>query len=66
MTERKGKPELVDVKELLERDEDFLRAALQALVEVALEAEMTETIGAAKGERSATRLPTAAAITAAR
>jgi len=56
MTDRKGKPEPVDVKELLERDEDFLRAALQALVEAALKAEMIETIGAAKGERSATRL----------
>jgi putative transposase len=48
MTKRKPKLELVDVKEFLERDEDFLRAAL--------EAEMTETLGAAKGERSATRL----------
>ena len=56
MTERKRKPELVDVKELLERDDDFLRTALQALVEAALKAEMIETIGAAKGERSATRL----------
>ena len=36
------------MKELLERDDDFLRAAL--------EAEMIEAIGAAKGERSAMRL----------
>jgi len=56
MTKRNGKAELIDVKELLQRDEDFLRAALQALVQAALEAEMTETIGAAKGERTEARL----------
>jgi transposase-like protein len=56
MTERKGRAELIDVKELLRRDEDFVRAALQALLQAALEAEMTETIGAEKGERTETRL----------
>src|SRR6201993_4137691 len=56
MTKHKGKTGLIDVKELLVRDEDFLRAALQALAQAALEAEMTETIGAAKGERTDTRL----------
>jgi len=48
MTERKGKAEQIDVKELLTRDRDFVRAAL--------EAEMTEAIGAEKGERTETRL----------
>ena len=33
-----------------------MRAAVEALIEAALEAEMTEAIGAAKGERSETRL----------
>jgi len=56
MTKGKGKAALVDVKELLERDEDFLKAALQALVQAALEAEMTERIGAEKGERTEARL----------
>src|ERR1700740_1610230 len=56
MTKYKGTTGLIDVKELLQRDEDFLRAALQALAQAALEAEMTETIGAAKGERTETRL----------
>jgi len=56
MTKRKGKTEQIDVKELLERDEDFLQAALQALLQAALEAEMSETIGAEKGERTETRL----------
>jgi putative transposase len=41
----------MDVKELLGRDEDFLRAALEALLQAALEAEITEAIGAEKGER---------------
>jgi putative transposase len=56
MTERKGKAELIDVKELLGRDEDFVRVALEALLQAALEAEMTEAIGAEKGERTGTRL----------
>jgi hypothetical protein len=38
MTKHKGKTGLIDVKELLQRDEDFLRAALQALAQAALEA----------------------------
>jgi transposase-like protein len=41
---------------LLARDKDFVRAAVEALVRAALGAEMTEAIGAAKGERSETRL----------
>jgi putative transposase len=56
MTKRKSKAEVIDVKELLERDEDFLQAALQALLQAALEAEMSETIGAEKGERTEARL----------
>jgi putative transposase len=56
MTERKGKAELIDVKELLGQDQDFVRAALEALLQAALEAEMTEAVGAAKGERTETRL----------
>src|ERR1700739_3347100 len=56
MTTGKGKTELIDVKELLGRDQDFVRAALEALLQAALEAEMTEAIGAEKGERTETRL----------
>src|ERR1700756_4395334 len=56
MTNRKGKTELIDVKELLERDEDFMQGALRALLQAAVEAEMSETIGAEKGERTETRL----------
>jgi putative transposase len=56
LTKRKAKAELIDVKELLERDEDFLQTALQALLQAALEAEMSETIGAEKGERTEARV----------
>ena len=56
MTRREGKAELIDIKGLLERNEDFVRAAVETMVQAALEAEMTEAIGAAKGERTAGRL----------
>ena len=56
MTERQGRPEPIDVKELLGRDEDFVRAALEGLLQAAPEAEMTAAIGAEKGERTETRL----------
>ena len=56
MTKSEGKAEVIDLKGLLARDEDFVRGAVEALVQAALEAEMTEAIGAAKGERSETRL----------
>jgi transposase-like protein len=56
MTKSKVRTEPIDVKELLKGDEDFLRAALRALLQAALEAEMTETIGVEEGERAETRL----------
>jgi putative transposase len=56
MTKREGKADGLDLKELLERDADFLRSAVEALVQAALEAEMTEAIGAGKSERTAGRL----------
>jgi putative transposase len=56
MTKREGKAEIIDVKGLLERDEDFLRPAVERLVHAALEAEMTEAVGAAKSERTEQRL----------
>jgi putative transposase len=56
MTKGEGKAEVIDLKGLLARDEDFVRAAVETLVQAALETEMTAAIGAAKGERSETRL----------
>ena len=56
MTKGEGRAEVIDLKGLLARHDDFVRAAVEALVQAALEAEMTEAIGAEKGERSETRI----------
>ena len=56
MTKGEGKAEVIDLKGLLARDEDFVRAAVEALVQAGLEAEMTGAMGAGKGERSETRV----------
>jgi putative transposase len=66
MTKGQNRAEIIDVKALLERDEDFLRSAVEVLVQAVLEAEMSQAIGAEKGERSPARLATARAITGAR
>jgi len=55
MTKKEGKPELLDVKALLSAEEDFLRPLVERVVQAALEAEMTEALGAAKSERTAGR-----------
>ena len=56
MTKVQDKAKVVAIKELLERDEDFIRSAVQSLVQAALEAEMTEALAAEKGERAEGRL----------
>ncbi len=56
MTVKQGKAEVIAIKELLERDEDFVRSAVQSFVQAALEAEMTEALAAGKGERTEGRL----------
>jgi hypothetical protein len=56
MTTREAMPAAIDIKQVLGADPDFLRPMVQALVQEALEAEMTAALGAGKGERSATRL----------
>ncbi len=56
MTKREGKAGIIEVKGLLRRDEDFLEAAVEGLVHAALDAEMTEAVGAAKSERTERRL----------
>ena len=55
MTKKEGKPDLVDVNALLRADEDFLRPLVERVVQAALEAEMTEALGASKGERTGSR-----------
>jgi putative transposase len=50
------RPSLEEVKGLLAEEQDFLRPLVQAVLQELLEAEMTEALGAAKGERTPVRL----------
>jgi transposase-like protein len=54
-TKRQCKSETIDVKALLREDEEFLRALVLTALRKMLEAEMTEALGAEKGERAAGR-----------
>ena len=56
MTSKKVKSGTIDVKALLTGDEEFLRALVRTALQGVLEAEMTEALGADKGERTAGRL----------
>jgi putative transposase len=56
MTKAEGKSGLIDLKEHLAGDADFLRMAVKSALEAALEAEMTEALAAAKSERTEARL----------
>ncbi|MER9797345.1 IS256 family transposase, partial [Mesorhizobium sp. M0142] len=56
MTNREVKLSRGELKALLLSDEDGFRQVLQTVVQEALEAEMTEAIGAEKGERTAERV----------
>src|SRR6201987_747527 len=55
MTKRQGKSGTIDVKALLAEDEEVLRALVRTALQEVLEAEMTEALGADKGERAAGR-----------
>ena len=55
MTKRQGKSGTIDIKAVLAEDEEFLRALVRTALEEVLEAEMTEALGAEKGERAAGR-----------
>jgi putative transposase len=56
MTERKGKADIIDVKALLTGDDAFIRTVVRAALQEVLEAEMTEAVGAGKGERTPSRV----------
>ena len=56
MTKQQGKTGKLDVKALSTADPDLVREIVRATLQEVLEAETTETIGAAKGERSPRRL----------
>src|SRR6202043_1851450 len=53
--EQEGESGTIDVKAVLAEDEEFLRALVRAALQEVLEAEMTEAVGAEKGERAAGR-----------
>src|SRR2546430_2339378 len=53
MTKRQRKSGTIDVKALLAEGEEFLRALVRTALQEVLEAEMTEALGAEKGERAA-------------
>jgi putative transposase len=53
MTKRQAKSGTIDVKALLAEDAEFLRALVRTALQEVLEAEMTEALGAEKGERVA-------------
>jgi hypothetical protein len=55
MTKRQGKSGTIDVKAVMAEDEEFLRALVRMALQEVLEAEMTEALGAEKGERAAAR-----------
>jgi transposase-like protein len=56
MTRERGRAGRPGVKALLTADPGFVREIVRATRQAVLEAEMTETVGAAKGERSPGRL----------
>lgn len=56
MTVEKLRPTLAEIKGLLSADKDFLKPIVQAILQEVLEAEMTEALGAGKGERVEGRL----------
>lgn len=56
MTRTNPKPAIATVKDLLLSDPDSLREVVRAVMQEMLEAEMTEALGAGKGERTTERL----------
>jgi putative transposase len=56
MTRTNPKPAIATVKDLLLADRDSLREVVRAVMQEMLEAEMTEALGAGKGERTSERL----------
>jgi transposase-like protein len=52
----KLRPALAEIKSLLSADKDFLKPVVRTVLQEVLEAEMTEALGATKGERIEGRL----------
>jgi putative transposase len=55
MTKRQAKSGTIDIKAVLAEDQELLRALVRMALQVVLEAEMTEALGAEKGERAVGR-----------
>ena len=55
MTKRQGRAGTIDIRAVLAGDEEFLRALVRMALQEVLEAEMTEALGAEKGERAVGR-----------
>jgi transposase-like protein len=47
---------MAELKELMSQDRDFLKTLVHQVVQDVLEAEMEETLGASKGQRTPGRL----------
>jgi len=56
MTKKQGTAVLAEIKDMLATDGDFLKPVVQAVLQEILEVEMSEALGADKGERTAGRL----------
>jgi putative transposase len=56
MTKRESKLKSKQIKALMSEDEDFLRPLMKAALQEVLEGEMSEALGADKGERTRERL----------
>jgi len=56
MTVEKLRPTLAEIKGLLSADKDFLKPIVRVILQEVLEAEMTDALGAGKGERVEGRL----------
>lgn len=56
MTKTKSRLKRPEIKALLREDEDFLQPLMRAALQEVLEAEMSQALGASKGERRAERL----------
>ena len=52
MTEKENKSKSSRIKALMKEDEDLLRSLMRTALQEVMEAEMSETLGAGKGERS--------------
>ena len=63
MTKSEAKPTIAAVNELFSKSPDGLREIVRAVMQEMLEAEMTDAVGAEKGERTGAGLAIAPAIT---